>query len=58
MNKQRLQQNQQLKLSPKQIQFLGLLQIPLTSLESRIEQELEKNPALEEEILEEEGFKL
>jgi len=44
MNKQRLQQNQQLKLSPKQIQFLGLLQIPLTSLESRIEQELEKNP--------------
>ena len=54
MNKQRLQQNQQLKLSPKQIQFLGLLQIPLTSLESRIEQELEKNPALEEEILEEE----
>ena len=54
MNKQRLQQNQQLKLSPKQIQFLGLLQIPLTSLESRIKEELEKNPALEEEILEEE----
>ena len=53
MNKQRLQQNQQLKLSPKQIQFLGLLQIPLTSLESRIEEELEKNPALEEEISEE-----
>ena len=53
MNKQRLQQNQQLKLSPKQIQFLGLLQIPLTSLESRIEEELEKNPALEEEIIEE-----
>ena len=55
MNKQRLQQNQQLKLSPRQIQFLGLLQIPLTSLESRIEEELEKNPALEEEILEEEA---
>ncbi|MBC8266404.1 MAG: RNA polymerase factor sigma-54 [Flavobacteriales bacterium] len=54
MNKQRLQQNQKLKLSPKQIQFLGLLQIPLTSLESRIEEELEKNPALEEEIIEEE----
>ena len=53
MNKQRLQQNQQLKLSPKQIQFLRLLQIPLTSLESRIEEELEKNPALEEEISEE-----
>ena len=40
--KQRLQQNQKLKLSPQQIQFLGLLQIPLTSLEQRIEQELEK----------------
>ena len=44
MNKQRLQQSQQLKLSPKQIQFLGLLQTPLTSLESKIEEELEKNP--------------
>ena len=56
--KQRLQQNQKLKLSPKQIQFLGLLQIPITSLEHRIEEELEKNPALEEEIAEEEeeGF--
>ena len=52
--KQRLQQNQKLKLSPKQIQFLGLLQIPITSLEHRIEEELEKNPALEEEIVEEE----
>ena len=56
--KQRLEQNQKLKLSPKQIQFLGLLQIPITSLEHRIEEELEKNPALEEEIAEEEeeGF--
>ena len=54
MNKQRLQQNQLLKLSPKQIQFLGLLQTSLTSLESRIEEELEKNPALEEKIVDEE----
>lgn len=52
--KHRLQQNQKLKLSPKQIQFLGLLQIPITSIEHRIEEELEKNPALEEEIVEEE----
>ena len=51
--KQRLQQNQKLKLSPKQIQFLGLLQVPITSLANRIEEELEKNPALEEEIVEE-----
>ena len=52
--KQRLQQNQKLKLSPKQIQFLGLLQIPITSLDYRIEEELEKNPALEEELVEDE----
>ena len=52
--KQRLQQNQKLQLSPKQIQFLGLLQIPITSLEHRIEEELEKNPALEEEIVDDE----
>ena len=51
--KQRLQQNQKLKLSPKQIQFLGLLQVPITSLSHSIEEELEKNPALEEEIVEE-----
>lgn len=48
MQKQRLQQNQQLKLSAQQIQFLSLLQIPLVSLEKRIEEELEDNPALEE----------
>ena len=48
MQKQRLQQNQQLKLSPQQIQFLSLLQIPIISLEKRIEKELEDNPALEE----------
>ena len=44
MQKQRLQQNQQLKLSPQQIQFLSLLQIPIVSLEKRIEEELEDNP--------------
>ena len=48
MQKQRLQQSQQLKLSPQQIQFLSLLQIPIVSLEKRIEEELEDNPALEE----------
>ena len=48
MQKQRLQQNQQLKLSPQQIQFLSLLQIPIVSLEKRIEEEIEDNPALEE----------
>ena len=48
MQKQRLQQNQLLRLSPQQIQFLSLLQIPIVSLEKRIEEELEDNPALEE----------
>ena len=48
MQKQRLQQNQHLRLSPQQIQFLSLLQIPIVSLEKRIEEELEDNPALEE----------
>jgi len=49
MNKQRLQQKQYQSLSPQQIQFLGLLQIPIVDLEKRIEEELEENPALEEE---------
>jgi len=36
------------KLSPQQIQFIKLLQIPTAELETRIEEELETNPALEE----------
>ena len=49
MSKQRLQQKQYQSLSPQQIQFLGLLQIPIVALEKRIEEELEENPALEED---------
>ncbi|MDB0027230.1 RNA polymerase factor sigma-54 [Flavobacteriales bacterium] len=49
MSKQRLEQKQYQNLSPQQIQFLGLLQIPIVSLEKRIEEELEDNPALEED---------
>tara|TARA_Y100000589_G_scaffold117424_1_gene111271 strand:+ start:3265 stop:4626 length:1362 start_codon:yes stop_codon:yes gene_type:complete len=48
MQKQRLKQELGLNLSPQQIQFMNLLQIPLMSLEKRIEDELESNPALEE----------
>ena len=48
MTKQRLQQKQKFNLTPQQIQFLSLLQIPLSSLNSRIQEELEENPALEE----------
>ena len=53
MGKQRLKQKQNQTLSPQQIQFLGVLQLPILSLEKRIEKELEENPALEEEELEE-----
>ena len=53
MSKQRLQQKQYQTLSPQQIQFLGLLQIPVVALEKRIEEELEDNPALEEDEQEE-----
>lgn len=47
---QKLGLSQQLgqKLSPQQIQFIKLLQIPTVELESRIEEELEVNPALDE----------
>ena len=36
------------KLSPQQIQFIKLLQVPTVELDTRIEEELEANPALEE----------
>lgn len=41
----RLQQ----KLSPQQIQLMKLIQLPVMALEQRIKEELEINPALEEE---------
>ncbi|WP_046243642.1 RNA polymerase factor sigma-54 [Hymenobacter terrenus] len=37
------------KLSPQQIQFIKLLQIPTAELETRIKEEMEVNPALEED---------
>jgi len=43
-----LHQSLSQKLSPQQIQFIKLLQIPTTELSSRVEEELEINPALEE----------
>ncbi|UXX80227.1 RNA polymerase factor sigma-54 [Reichenbachiella carrageenanivorans] len=36
------------KLSPQQIQFIKLLQVPTVELEARIKEEMEINPALEE----------
>ncbi len=48
MQKLGLTQSLNQKLSPQQIQFIKLLQIPTAELETRIEEELEVNPALEE----------
>jgi RNA polymerase sigma-54 factor len=48
MQKLGLSQSLQQKLSPQQIQFIKLLQVPTAELENRIEEEIELNPALEE----------
>ncbi len=44
---QSLQQRMLQKLSPQQIQLMKLLQVPTASLEVRIKEEMEENPALE-----------
>lgn len=41
-------QSQQQRLSPQQIQYIKLLQLPTVALEQRIKEELEENPVLEE----------
>jgi len=48
---QNLKQNQSLqqKLSPQQIQFIKLLQLPTAAMEQRIKEEIEMNPVLEED---------
>lgn len=48
MLKQTLQHKLLQKLSPQQIQFIKLLQVPTASLDARIKEELEENPALED----------
>jgi RNA polymerase sigma-54 factor len=58
MLRQSLQQKQLQRLSPQQIQLMKLLQVPTVELESRIKQELEANPALEEGAEEEEKDEL
>ena len=47
---QRLTQKMLQKLSPQQIQLMKLLQVPTANLEQRIKEELEINPALEENM--------
>jgi len=48
MQKLSLSQSLHQKLSPQQIQFIKLLQVPTAELEGRVEEEMEVNPALEE----------
>lgn len=50
MLKQSIQQRQSLSLSPQQIQIIKLLELPTIQLEQRINEELELNPALDEDI--------
>ncbi len=57
MQKLSLNQSLQQRLSPQQIQFIKLLQIPSAELDQRIEEELEVNPALEEGMDKEERVK-
>lgn len=51
-------QVQTLRLSPQQILYTKLLQLPVLQLEHRIKQELEENPALEEGSEQEESMSL
>ena len=48
MSRLELRQNLKQKLSPQQIQFMKLLQVSNSNIESEIKKELEENPALEE----------
>jgi len=50
---QHMKLGQQMKLAPRMIQSMEILQMPLAELEERIEQELESNPTLE--IAQDEG---
>ncbi len=45
---QQMRLSQQMKLAPRMIQSMEILQMPLMELEERIEQELESNPLLEQ----------
>ena len=48
MLRQSLSQKMTQKLSPQQIQLMKLLQIPTATLDQRIQEEMETNPAIEE----------
>ena len=47
LNSQRQKMKMQQKLTPQQLLLMRLLQLPVTTLEQRIKEEVEKNPMLE-----------
>jgi len=49
---QQMKMSQQMKLAPRMIQSMEILQLPIMALKERIEQELGENPLLEEPIVE------
>ncbi len=49
MQKQKISQKLNTKISLRQIQFLGLVQTSIMDLDKKIDKELEENPALEED---------
>lgn len=49
---QHMKMSQQMKLAPRMIQSMEILQLPIMALKERVEQELQENPVLEEPVLE------
>ena len=49
MLKQELNLKLQQKLSPQQIQLMKLVQLPTVAFEQRVKEELEENPALDDQ---------
>ncbi|MGQ0633715.1 MAG: RNA polymerase factor sigma-54 [Planctomycetaceae bacterium] len=49
---QHMRMSQQMKLAPRMIQSMEILQLPIMALKERIEQELSENPLLEEPVAE------
>ena len=47
MNSQKMKMKLQQKLTPQQLLLMKLLQLPVTQLEQKIKDEIEKNPMLE-----------
>ncbi|MAQ70195.1 MAG: RNA polymerase sigma-54 factor, partial [Flavobacteriales bacterium] len=56
MVKQSLQQSLQQKLSPQQIQLMKLIELSTLELEQKVKDEIETNPALDDDNLSSESF--